>query len=124
MPLDPDWQRFVQLEDAGLFRVWAGRTETGLLVAYLAFFVQPHLHYKSTLTAVEDLFMLSAPYRRGMSGVRLFTTALEALRALGVIRVILHDKTHFSAERAGGGLEILFNRLGFCQTDRIWSKIL
>lgn len=124
MPLDPDWQRFVQLEDAGLFRVWAGRTETGLLVAYLAFFVQPHLHYKSTLTAVEDLFMLSAPYRRGMVGVRLFTTALEALRALGVQRVILHDKTHFSAERAGGGLEILFNRLGFCQTDRIWSKIL
>lgn len=124
MRLDPDWQRFIQLEDAGLFRVWAGRTETGLLVAYLAFFVQPHLHYRSTLTAVEDLFMLSAPYRRGMNGVRLFTTALEALRALGVKRIICHSKVHFQAEREGGGLEILFNRLGFVHSDQIWSRIL
>lgn len=124
MPLDPDWLRFIQLEDAGLFRVWAGRTAGGLLVAYLAFFIQPHLHYKSTLTAVEDLFMVSAPYRRGMTGVRLFTTAIEALRERGVKRIILHDKTHFSADRRGGGLEILFNRLGFCQTDRIWSRML
>lgn len=124
MPLDPDWQRFIQLEDAGLFRVWAGRTPSGLLVAYLAFFVQPHLHYKSTLTAVEDLFMLSPPYRSGMNGVRLFTTAFEALRELGVNRIILHTKTHFKADREGGGLEILFKRLGFVHSDQIWSRML
>src|SRR5713226_1651519 len=120
-PLDPDFERFIQLEDLGLFRVWAAR-DGGTLVGYLAFFIQTHLHYRQTLHAVEDLFMLSAPYRRGGNGSRMFVTALDALRELGVKRVIVHTKVHFEAER--GGLSKFFERLGFLHTDQLWIKVL
>jgi len=120
-PLDPDFDRFVQLDEAGLFRVWAAR-DGKLLVGYLAFFIQPHLHYRSTLHATEDLFLLSAPYRRGLAGYRMFTTAIDALRELGVKRCICHTKTHFEAER--GGLARFFERLGFVHTDNLYIRIL
>lgn len=120
-PLDPDYLRCIQLEEAGLFHVWAARNG-GALVGYLAFFVQPHLHYKSTLHAVEDLFLLAKPYRRGLVGYRMFTTALAALDELGVKRVICHSKTHFEASR--GGLGKFFTRLGFAHTDNLWIKVL
>jgi L-amino acid N-acyltransferase YncA len=121
MRLDPDFDRIVQLDEAGLFRIWAARDE-GQLVGYLAFFVQPHLHYRSTLTAVEDLFLLAKPYRRGLTGYRMFTTAIDALRELGVKRVICHSKVHFETER--GGLDKFFQRLGFIHTDNFWSRML
>ena len=120
-PLDPDYARAVACEDAGVFRAWTaydGKT----LAGYLAWFIQPHLHYKSTLHAVEDLYLLSTPYRRGMTGYRLFTTSLTALKALGVKRCILHTKVHFAHER--GGLDRFMVRLGFENTDSIWIKIL
>lgn len=120
MPLDPDFGRFAELEDLGLFRIWAARDDKNL-AGYIGWFTQPHLHYKSTLTAVEDLFLLSAPYRRGLNGYRMFTTALAALRELGVKRVMLNTKVHFEAER--GGLGKLFSRLGFVHTDEVWSRM-
>lgn len=121
MLLDPDFGRFVELEDLGLFRVWAARSGP-TLVGYIGWFIQPHLHYKSTLTATEDLFLLSAPYRRGMNGVRMFLSSFEALKELGVKRIIAHTKVHFESER--GGLDKLFGRLGFVVTDSLWSRML
>lgn len=119
--LDPDFNRFIALEALGTFRVWAAR-DGPTLVGYIAFFVQPHLHYRQTPHAVEDLFLLAAPYRKGLTGYRLFLTALDALRELGVKRVILHEKTHFEQER--GGLGKLFTRLGFRHTDNLWVRML
>lgn len=121
MPLDPDYQRFVALDEAGLFRVWTAR-DGKTLVGYLAWFIQPHLHYKSTLTAVEDLLLLSPPYRQGMAGVRMFTSSFDALKELGVKRIIVHSKVHFQADR--GGLDKLFGYMGFEHTDKVWSKML
>ena len=120
-PLDPDFERFIELEDLGLFKVWAGR-DGDKLVGYLGFFIQPHLHYRTTLHAAEDLFLLAKPYRKGLAGYRMFTTAIDALRELGVKRCILHAKVHFEAER--GGLAKFFQRLGFTHTDELFIKIL
>lgn len=121
MPLDPDYAEMQKAEDLGFFKVWAAR-DGKCLVGYLAFWVRPHAHYKSTLTAVEDLFMLTASHRRGMNGYRMFTTALEALRQIGVKRVYLHSKVHFEKER--GGLKPMFERLGFTHTDNLYSRML
>lgn len=101
--------------------MWAARDDK-TLVGYIGWFVQGHLHYRSTLTAVEDLYLLSAPYRRGMAGQRMFTTALDALRELGVKRVMLHSKVHFERER--GGIDKFLVRLGFENTDLLWSRML
>lgn len=120
-PLDPDFARCLACEDAGIFKAWTaydGQT----LVGYCAWFIQPHLHYRSTIYAVEDLFLLSAPYRRGMTGLRLFTTCFPELKKLGVVKCLLHTKVHFERER--GGLTKFLVRLGFENTDNLWMKIL
>jgi GNAT superfamily N-acetyltransferase len=121
MVLAPNYQRFAELGDVGQFRVWAAK-DGKTLVGYVGFFVQPHIHYQNTLTAVEDLFLLSAPYRKGGNGLKMFSTAIDALRELGVKRVILHSKVHFEKER--GGLGRFFQRLGFEHTDNIYSRML
>lgn len=126
MPLDPDYDRCLMMEKNGLFHGWAARCN-GLLVGYMAFIVGPHLHYRSTKTAMEDLFMLSPDHRKGLTGYRMFAGALSALKELGVKRVMLHDKVHWSAARAEigeAGMDVLFRRLGFEHTDRIWSRML
>lgn len=121
MPLDPDFGRFQVLEDAGVLRVWTAR-DGKTLVGYMAWFIQPHIHYRSTLTATEDLFLLDPEYRRGLQGCRMFTTCFDALRDLGVKRVMVHSKVHFEADR--GGLGVLFRRMGFEHTDNVWSMML
>lgn len=121
MPLDPDFARFQMLEEAGVFKVWTARSGR-TLVGYIGWFIQPHMHYRTTLTAVDDLYLLDPEYRRGTAGTRMFTSAFAALRELGVKRIIVHDKVHFEAER--GGLGPFFRRLGFEHTDNIWSMML
>lgn len=120
-PLDPDFPRYISLEALGVFRTWAARAGP-TLVGYIAFFVQPNLHYKSTLHATEDLFLLAAPYRRGSNGLRMWRTAIDALTELGVKRVIVHSKVHFEVER--GGLGKFFQRLGFEKTDELFIRLL
>lgn len=126
MPLDPDYKLCLMLEENKRFFGYTARSG-GLLVGYMGFIVQPHLHYRTTLTAVEDLFMLSPAYRKGLTGYRMFSSAIAKLKEMGVKRVILHDKVHWSEERQAlgqPGMDVLFQRLGFEQTDRIWSRML
>jgi L-amino acid N-acyltransferase YncA len=120
-PLAPDWNKLIALEDQGLYRVWAAR-DGKTLVGYIGWWVYPHPHYRHTLHAIDDLYMLSPPYRRGLNGYRMFTTSIDALRELGVKRCMMHSKVHFQTER--GGLRRLFERLGFTHTDELWVKIL
>lgn len=121
MPLDPDYARMIAAEDMGYFKVWTAR-DGKTLVGYMAFFIQPHLHFKSTITAVEDLYLLTASHRKGMTGYRMFVTAIDALKAHGAQRLYLHCKVHFEKDR--GGLGQMFERLGFVHTDNYYSKIL
>jgi GNAT superfamily N-acetyltransferase len=119
MPLDPDYDRCLKLEEAGLFRAWIGRAENGELGAYIAWFIQPHLHYRTTMHAVEDLFMLSSPYRRGDNGARMFDECFPELKKLGVRRIICHSKTAFEKEHPG--FRRFFEKRGFEHTDNLWS---
>lgn len=121
MPLDPDYAEYLRADDLGFFRIWTARDEK-MLVGYIGFWIRPHAHYKSTLTAVEDLYMLSPAYRKGMTGYRLFTTAFEALKERGVKRIFCHEKVHFETQR--GGVGKLLKRMGFIHTDNLYSKML
>lgn len=121
MALDPDYEFMLKANETNFFMVWAVRDDK-TLIGYLAWWVKPHIHYKSTLTAVEDLFMLAPAYRQGLVGYKMFTTCLEALKARGVKRVMCNSKVHFEEKR--GGLDKFFDRLGFQHTDNIWSRML
>jgi GNAT superfamily N-acetyltransferase len=117
VPLDPDFNRYIQLEDLKLFRVWTAR-DGKTLVGYIAWYIHPHLHHRGRLCAIDELYWLAPEYRRGLIGYRLFSTAIAALKELGVFRIIVHAKVHFAQER--GGLGRFFTKLGFQHSDDVY----
>jgi GNAT superfamily N-acetyltransferase len=121
LKLDVAWGALSAAEAEGRFRVWTARDD-GLLAGYLGLWIIRHGHFQETLMAVEDSFLLSAPYRKGWTGIRMLKEVIAALREMGVGLLIIHEKVHFVAAR--GGLGKLYRRLGFYHSDNLWSKVL
>ena len=117
LPLDPDFERLIVYNDAGLYRVWTAR-DGDTLAGYIAFYVFSPPHHKSAVIAVDDGYYLAPAYRRGWAGVRMWRGALDALAQLGVVGCIGHHKLHFQERR--GGIGAIFRRLGFEPTDTLW----
>lgn len=115
-PLEPDYEQYRALGKAGMLRTITCRVD-GKLIGYIAFIVQPHLHYKSCRTAFEDLYFLKKEYRKGRVGIRMFKYAEQALKQHGVNRIIMHTKVHLDNSR-------LFEYLGYKHTDKLFTKIL
>src|SRR5271169_2127952 len=115
MPLDPDYAGFIRLNEEGRYRVWAARTRNQLLVGYIGVFVQPHMHHRRSLPAVEDLYAMSVPYRRAANVCAMFVTAIAAIKELGVQRIIW---TSLVGHR---GMAALLKRLGFVHSENVWS---
>lgn len=117
MPLAPDWKRFLQLNAAGIVRIWTARDDRDLdLKGYLAWYVQPHIDYCLTLTAEMGPYYLAEEARKGMAGIKMFRTCIEALKAMGVKRLVGHSRL--------GRLDVIFKRIGFAPLDQTWDMLL
>jgi len=115
-PLNPDYESYDRLAQAGMLRVITCRVD-GNLAGYIIFFIQPHMHYKDCLTAFEDIYYISKPYRKGRIGIKLFQYAEEVLKGIGVNRIIYGTKIHLDNSR-------LFEYLGYKHTDKVYTKLL
>lgn len=116
VPLDPDWERYYELADAGKLSVVTAR-ERGRLVGYHIAVVSPHLHYRGTLHGVTDVYFILPEFRKGFTGIRLMKVVDEELKRLGVVKRITGTKRHLDMGR-------LFERLGYRETERVYTKIL
>jgi len=115
-PLAPDYEAYDRLEKAGILCCVTVRSDD-ILVGYAIFIVQPHLHYRTCLTAFEDIYFLKKEYRLGRVGIRLFQYAEGVLKQFGVNRIIMHTKIHSDNSS-------LFEYLGYQQTDKVFTKLL
>ena len=115
-PLEPDYVAYGRLCIAGMLKCITCRAD-GNLIGYIIFVVNPHLHYKSCITAFEDIYFIKKEFRQGRVGIRLFQCAEEELKKDGVHRVIMHTKIHLDNSR-------LFEYLGYKHTDKLFTKIL
>lgn len=88
---DPDFDRFVALDKAGVLALFTVRFN-GVLVGYSAFFVQPHLHYKGSVVGINDAIYLIPEKRLGKTGVKLVRYAEIGLKARGVEKIYYHAK--------------------------------
>lgn len=113
---DPDYDKMIQLEELGIFKLFTARDE-GRLVGYVAWIIAHHLHYRTLLFAHDDAFFLHREYRRGGEGIKLFEFCENALREMGVKRLACHEKIRFP-------LGPFFIRLGFRNVERNWFKDL
>ena len=115
-PFDPDWDAYDRMASAGYLRTITVRNDSEL-IGYIAFFIQPHLHYKSCKVAYEDVYYLKPEYRKGRIGIKMFQYAESALKRIGVNRIIVHTKIHLDNSR-------LLEYLGYSWTDKVFSKVL
>lgn len=120
IPLAPDWSRALTLEHQKILYTAALR-DNGRIVGYNSFLVSPHIHYRHTLHAVNDVVYV-APYARGLAGVRLVKGTEDMLKALGVVKVIYHTKLHLTYK--GKTVGDLLEKLGYAPFETLYCKMM
>lgn len=118
VPLDMDVERYAALDTAGILHIVTGR-DAGRLVAYHTALLMGHLHYKSTLHALVDLYYIHPLWRRGATALRLFGVAHRALKARGVVKVMSGSKLH-----SGLDMGRLFTFMGYELAEHQYTKLL
>ena len=115
MKLNPDIERYNQLDALGKFHIVTVRKD-GKLVGYHAAQIDTLLHYKDVLVSSSDLYWVD-PSCRGAAGaaLKLFHEVERSSRARGV--KILYDATKLYLDH-----DRLFQHLGYRPIERRYSK--
>ena len=113
--LDPDWEQYERLEQAGVLRVFVARDHAGIMVGYAVYFVRHNPHYRQSLQALQDILFID-PTRRGF-GAKFILWCDEQLRSEGVQATYHHVK---AKHNFGAMLE----RLGYQLVDLIYARRL
>lgn len=113
-PLDPDHGRYQMLENEGMLRIFTARDD-GKLVGYFVSMVMPHLHYSSTIYAMNDILYIDPAYRGTTLAYRMFKGAMKDLKEnTNTAIVIIHMKVKHQFRG-------LLTKLGFEQTEENWE---
>lgn len=116
VPLEPNYPVYNQLADIGILKVITCRNDKDL-IGYILFIVTPHLHYKSCITAAEDIYFVRKDYRKGRTGIKLFQFAEKYLKEQGIHRIIYGTKVHLDNSK-------LFEYLGYTYFEKLYTKMI
>ena len=115
-PLDPDFDRYFLLEDAGVLLYVTLRSK-GVLIGYYIGMIERGLHYRSNLECKTDIFYIEQS-KRGKGGARILFDATEKeLKRRGVDRWFTGCKNHKDASQ-------FFEKIGFKKIETYHSKLL
>ncbi len=114
--LDPDYNKYLEMEAAGLIHVTTARDD-GLLIGYMVVFVVWHLHYRQSKTVVSDIYFLRPQYRRGRIGVKLFQNAEKAWKQDGV-------QVAYVGAKISNDVTKVWERLGYNVVENKMGKLL
>jgi GNAT superfamily N-acetyltransferase len=126
MPLSVDWQKYLMLERAGIYRCVVAR-RGARLVGYAAYFVQPPLHHRQKTWAVNDVLYLDPTHRRGNTGKRLIEAAESLMRDAGAKLITQEDRkqpTNSTSGKTSATLGDLLSRMGYFLAGRVYAKLL
>lgn len=116
VPLDVDHERYDAISSAGGLHVLTVR-RGGRLIGYHIAMVTGHLHYKSTLHGITDVYWIAPECRHGVTAVRLFQAVERELAKLGVRKLFTATKLHLDQGT-------LFEHLGYKPVERLYAKII
>lgn len=116
--LDPDWARYIEMEQKGSLLLFTARKDAKL-VGYAVFFAGRHAHYKGLTLVANDLLFLDAQHRVGRTGVRLIKYCESQISALypGLTAVTWHAKEDTV-------LAEMLGRMNYRVQDIIFSRLL
>lgn len=117
MPLACDWEKYEALEYQGILRLLGARFD-GQLVGYASFLVMPHLHYRTTVHAMNDAIFVRPEHRRtGLALELVRKPERDFVKEFKKVRFWYHDKA---------GLRLLapvLERCGYSQVETGWDKM-
>ena len=116
LPFDPHYGQYLAAQDQGNL-VCVTCRDDGRLVGLTAFFLLPYLYSRQHRIAIEDLYYLAEPYRKGMTGIRLLKEAEKVLKFHGTTIVNVVCKAHQDKTA-------LYERLGYRYTEKHFSKLV
>lgn len=115
IPLNPDYDQYLKLEQMGITRSYSARMEDGKLIGYAVFFIRPNLHYKDSIQALQDIIFIDKNYRG--AGLGLIKFCDRMLKEEGIQVVFQHIK---ASHNFGPALE----RMNYELVDLIYAKRL
>lgn len=116
IPIDPDIDRYILLEEAGILRVYIARVG-GEVAGYLSVVVGPSLHSRHSLRATQDVLYVSESYRDATLGPRLLHYVEGDLKKIGV--AVIHH--HVTVARDFGAI---LRRQGYELVEWVYAKQL
>ena len=116
IPLDPDVDRYLMIEENEGLKMYVMFDSQGPQ-GYALFFVSPHIHYKGSLQAMQDVLYIQSKHRKTGIGSQFISYCDDELRKYGVQIVHQHSK---AAKDFGSSLV----KLGYEHVENIYSKRL
>lgn len=116
-PLDVDYNKYIELNEHGCFRLFTVRNDEDKLVGYASFFINFNLHYQTWLFASVDVYYIDPDYRNAGVGSQFITEMESWLKSMKVRSVTMMDKLHKSHES-------FFVKLGYKPVEQLYEKVL
>jgi len=113
--LNVDWYRYVALEEIGALKIFTARSDMGQLLGYAISIVQPHMHYRQSLQAVQDVLFISEDHRG--FGKKFIEWCDDRLRDDDVQAVYHHVKVAHN-------FAPMLERMGYELIDRVYGRRL
>lgn len=115
--LKPNFTRYIDLEKAGVFRMYTARDELQKLVGYAAYFMNFNLHYSDSLQAVQDVIYVE-PSKRGYGMGKEFIAWCDEQLRHEKVQAVYH---HVKAKHSFGPM---LESLGYQLVDLIYARRL
>lgn len=113
--LDPDFDNYQLLQDTGHLHTLLCRNELNQIIGYIVTFLMPHMHYKNTLYAQNDLIYIHPDHRRGSLAARMLKVFEEHMKEKGVDIIQMHVKVAFE-------FGAMLTRVGFMHEENVYRK--
>jgi len=84
--LNPAWDKYIQIEMAGMLHLFTAR-DAGKLVGYLLVVVHPHLHFADSIYGFVDAFYVLPPYRDTEIPADLVAETEKVMSDAGIARI-------------------------------------
>jgi GNAT superfamily N-acetyltransferase len=117
MPLDPNFDLYFSMSEAGTLSFCTARDEKGKLVGYFSMIIDYHPHHKSILCCTNNLLYVSKEYRNSGVAKEMMLLCEEYLKEKKVQLFI------FSA-KSSNPLQSLAKDLGFDSCEVSYSKFI
>jgi N-acetylglutamate synthase-like GNAT family acetyltransferase len=114
--MDMDYEMYDKYHEIGYLKIVTVR-EAGKLVGYCMALLCTHLHYRSTLFGLGDLYYIAPEHRKGSAGLRMFMEMEKLMRSLGAKKLTTITKMHHD-------LSPMFEKLGWKSVEKTFSKVL